>query len=91
MPAAAAISTYFTFAEFDEDAKQLNDGTAAAGTSTRFARGDHVHPTDTTRAPLASPALTGTPTAPTATAGTNSIQLATTAGQNLMPTALVSV
>ena len=30
MPAAAAISTYFTFAEFDEDAKQLNDGTAAA-------------------------------------------------------------
>lgn len=31
------------------------------------------------RAPLASPALTGTPTAPTATAGTNSTQLATTA------------
>lgn len=31
------------------------------------------------RAPLASPALTGTPTAPTATAGTSSTQLATTA------------
>ena len=31
------------------------------------------------RAPLASPALTGTPTAPTAAAGTNSTQLATTA------------
>jgi hypothetical protein len=31
------------------------------------------------KAPLASPALTGTPTAPTATAGTNSTQLATTA------------
>jgi hypothetical protein len=30
-------------------------------------------------APLASPALTGTPTAPTATAGTNTTQLATTA------------
>jgi hypothetical protein len=30
-------------------------------------------------APLASPALTGTPTAPTAVAGTNTIQLATTA------------
>lgn len=30
-------------------------------------------------APLASPALTGTPTAPTATAGTNSTQIATTA------------
>lgn len=31
------------------------------------------------KAPLASPGLTGIPTAPTATAGTNSIQLATTA------------
>lgn len=30
-------------------------------------------------APLASPALTGTPTAPTATAGTNTTQIATTA------------
>src|SRR5262245_22486267 len=40
------------------------DGTAAAGTSSFLARTDHVHPTDTSRAPLASPALTGTPTAP---------------------------
>ena len=31
------------------------------------------------KAPLASPALTGTPTAPTATAGTSTTQLATTA------------
>ena len=31
------------------------------------------------KAPLASPALTGTPTAPTATAGTNNTQVATTA------------
>lgn len=124
------------------------DGTAAVGTETAFARGDHRHPTDTSRvaanaaitgatktkitydskglvtagadlqasdipsiplskisdvtatatelnyvdgvtssvqtqldnkAPLASPALTGTPTAPTATAGTNTTQVATTA------------
>lgn len=55
------------------------DGTAAVGTETAYAKGDHVHPTDTSRAPLASPALTGTPTAPTATAGTNTTQLATTA------------
>lgn len=27
------------------------DGTASAGTETAFARGDHVHPTDTSRAP----------------------------------------
>ncbi|MDT3427688.1 hypothetical protein J2Z22_003251 [Paenibacillus forsythiae] len=32
-----------------------------------------------TKAPLASPALTGTPTAPTASAGTNTTQIATTA------------
>ena len=34
---------------------------------------------DATKAPLASPALTGTPTAPTATLGTSTTQLATTA------------
>ena len=55
------------------------DGTAAVGTETTFARGDHVHPTDSTRAPLASPTFTGTPSAPTAAAGTNTTQLATTA------------
>lgn len=31
-------------------AKPLMDGTAAVGTSTAFARGDHRHPTDTSRA-----------------------------------------
>ena len=36
------------------------------------------HQIDTTYAPLNSPALTGTPTAPTATKGTNTTQLATT-------------
>ena len=55
------------------------DGTAAVGSETDYARGDHVHPTDTSRAPLASPALTGTPTAPTAANGTNTTQIATTA------------
>ena len=55
------------------------DGTAAVGTSLRYARADHVHPSDTSRAPLASPALTGTPTAPTAAVDTNTTQIATTA------------
>lgn len=55
------------------------DGTASYGSGTSYARSNHVHPTDTSRAPLVSPALTGTPTAPTATAGTNTTQLATTA------------
>lgn len=58
------------------------DGTATPGTSLRYARQDHVHASDTTRAPLASPALTGTPTAPTAAAGTNTTQIATTAFVN---------
>lgn len=55
------------------------DGTAATGTETAFARGDHIHPTDTSRAPLASPEFTGTPKAPTATKTTNNTQIATTA------------
>ena len=57
-------------------------GTAAVGTSDDYARADHVHakptPADIGAAPLASPALTGTPTAPTAAAGTNTTQIATT-------------
>jgi hypothetical protein len=40
-------------------ATPIIDGVAAVGTSTRFARGDHVHPTDTSRAPTASPTFTG--------------------------------
>lgn len=55
------------------------NGTQAAGTSNLYARADHVHPTDTSRAPLASPTFTGTPAAPTAAADTNTTQLATTA------------
>jgi hypothetical protein len=51
-------------------ATPLINGTAAVGTSTRYARGDHVHPTDTTRAPLASPTFTGTVTIPTLAATT---------------------
>jgi len=54
-------------------------GTGAPGTATTWSRGDHVHPTDTTRAPLASPTFTGTPAAPTATVGNSSTQIATTA------------
>ncbi|HEY1441393.1 MAG TPA: tail fiber domain-containing protein [Mycobacterium sp.] len=45
----------------------LMNGAAAVGVGTAWARGDHVHPTDTTRAPLASPAFTGSPTAQTLT------------------------
>jgi hypothetical protein len=67
--AAGAIST----------ATPLMNGTAAAGSATALSREDHVHPIDTSRAPLASPGLTGTPTAPTAAAGTKTTQVASTA------------
>ena len=51
--------------------------TIPTGTSaTTVALGNHGH---STLAPKASPALTGTPTAPTAAAGTNTTQIATTA------------
>lgn len=62
--------------------------TGVTGKPPSFAPSAHNHPTsevtglDATlagKAPLASPALTGTPTAPTATGGTNSTQIATTA------------
>jgi hypothetical protein len=42
----------------------LSNGTAAAGTSLRYSRQDHIHPSDTTRAPLESPTFTGTVTIP---------------------------
>lgn len=55
------------------------DGTASPGVDPRYSRGDHVHPTDTSRAAVASPAFTGTPAAPTAAPLTNTTQIATTA------------
>jgi hypothetical protein len=41
------------------------NGTVSVGTRTTVARADHVHPIDTSRAPVASPTFTGTVTAPT--------------------------
>lgn len=57
-------SGYITSADVPEGAAASTttpkmDGTAAAGSETAFARGDHVHPVDTSRAPT-SHASTGT-------------------------------
>lgn len=57
-------TTQFVIAQA-ASANPIIDGTAAPGTSTRYARADHVHPTDTSRAPTASPTFTGTVTIPT--------------------------
>ena len=61
------------------DTNPLMDGTVAIGTSTKYAKADHRHPKDTSKANLASPTFTGTPKAPTASAGTDTTQIATTA------------
>lgn len=55
----AIASTAFVLGQASAAAPLVN-GTAAVGTSVRFSRQDHIHPTDTTRAPLASPVFTGT-------------------------------
>lgn len=57
----------------------LMDGVAAPGASAFFSRGDHVHPTDISRAPVNNPNLTGDPQAPTPAAGDNDQSIATTA------------
>lgn len=57
----------------------LVNGTVAVGTSLRYARQDHVHPVDTSRAPLASPSFTGVPLSTTPAVGTNTTQIATAA------------
>lgn len=45
-----ANSSHGTHVSFDSTNKPKMDGTAAFGTSTKVARADHVHPTDTSRA-----------------------------------------
>src|SRR3954454_9450972 len=51
-------------------ATPLMDGVAAVGTSTQYTRGDHIHPVDTSRAPIDSPVFTTKVTLPTWTNGT---------------------
>lgn len=51
------FETFLTAADVPEGASASTttpkmDGTAAVGTETAFARGDHVHPSDTSRAPV---------------------------------------
>lgn len=53
------------------------DGTRSLGSNAGYARVDHVHPKDTSKANLASPTFTGTPKAPTAASGTDTTQIAT--------------
>jgi len=73
-----AASTAFVLGQVGTASPAMN-GVATVGASLRYSRQDHIHPTDTSRAPLASPALTGAPTAPTPALNDNSTRIATTA------------
>jgi hypothetical protein len=73
-----AASTAFVIGQAGS-AAPLMSGTATVGTATKFSREDHIHPSDTSRAPAASPTFTGTVTIPTATVNTNTTQAASTA------------
>jgi hypothetical protein len=63
----------------------LMDGTATIGALTTYARPDHVHPTDTSRAPTASPTFTGAVTIPGGTINSTSVG-ATTASTGAFTT-----
>lgn len=79
-PATPALWSNLITAVFPATALPLVDaGLGNVGVSLLYARQDHVHPTDTTRAPLASPLFTGSPQAPTPAFGDNSLNIATTA------------
>jgi hypothetical protein len=64
--------------ESDSANIQANQVTANIGSLDTIPRADHIHPTDLTRAPINSPNLTGTPTAPTPSSSDTSTRLATT-------------
>lgn len=79
---AVAVKTFFTYAQgvernFESVGKQISNVAFDATTAKSTANG--VSDKLATKANISSPALTGTPTAPTAAAGTNSTQIATTA------------
>jgi hypothetical protein len=86
-----AKSTYDTDNDGKVDAAEVADAAPWAGITgkpTSFTPSSHSHSIAQVtglqtaldaKAPLASPALSGTPTAPTAAAGTNTTQIATTA------------
>lgn len=68
-------------------ATPLMDGVAAVGTSTRHARGDHRHPSDSSKADLAGAALTGTVTINGLEIGTKRVPVSSSIGSSYTFTA----
>jgi len=79
VPGVPGAYSYGAYPVIPSNLLPLMDGVASAGVNGDVSRSDHVHPSDTSRAPLLSPAFTGIPIAPTAAPGTSTTQLATTA------------
>lgn len=65
-------TTAYVIGQAGNTAPVIN-GVASAGASLRYSRQDHVHPTDTSRAPTASPTLTGTVTLPSLVSTTTTL------------------
>lgn len=53
-------TTAFVLAQAGSASPTMNNGSAVVGTSTRFSRQDHVHPSDTSKASLSGDIFTGT-------------------------------
>jgi hypothetical protein len=58
-------TTEYVLGQASTDLPIMSGGTAQVGTSWKYARADHRHPTDNSRAPLYNPNFTGTVTMPT--------------------------
>lgn len=70
-----AASTAFVIGQASSS-NPLMDGSVAVGSSLKYARADHVHPTDTTRAALAGATFTGAVTIPSGSGNFNYLNVA---------------
>lgn len=62
---SSKIATTSFIAGQASNTNPIMDSVANSGTSLRYSRADHVHPSDTTKAPINNPTFTGTVTIPT--------------------------
>jgi hypothetical protein len=73
-----AINSTWFFGQAFNGSPIMDADPASSGNSTLWARGNHRHPSDTSRAPLDSPVFTGIPLAPTPPYPNDSTRIATT-------------
>lgn len=81
-----ANSSHGTHVEYDEGIPCVN-GVGSAGTRTMVSRSDHIHPTDTSRAPITSPTFTGVLTVGSLKSNTTSNDCCAIGQQNVLSSA----